>query len=197
MEWTEILSYVAAAGACIASGYFVGTRRARKLKKRLMQQHNQRSLDMLDMSKTKAELQAAVDKHEPREKLLNLSLGKFQQITQENKQLRQRDEAREKKHYIELAKMRMRAVHAHETAKKAAAIATKATSHLQRIENASPVTQTIEAHHPKSYGSGDPVTVSVVDQASVDRAADAIVQVTNRDSVRLKNLSSSNEASAN
>ncbi len=197
MEWTEILFFTAGAIALIALGYFVGTRRARKLKKRLMQQHNQRSLDMLGMAKSTAELQAAVDQHEPREKLLSLALGKFQQLNQENMQLRQREEALGKKHFIELSNMRMRAVSAHETAKKAAAIAKKATSHLQRIEKASPVTQTIEAHHPKSYGSGEPVTVSVVDQASVDRAADAIVQVTNRDSVRLKNLSSSNEASAN
>lgn len=197
MEWTEILLCIVAAAACLAVGYLIGSRRARKLKKRLMQQHNQRSLDMLAIKKNTAELQAAVDQHKPREQLLSLSLARFKEADRENNLLRQRDEERERKHYVELSTMRMQAVRAHETAKKAATIAKRATSHLRRIEKASPVTQTIEAHHPKSYGTGEPVTVSVVDQASLDRAADAMVQVTNRDSARLKNLSSSNEASAN
>lgn len=197
MEWTELLLYFVVAAACSAIGYFAGTRRARRLKKRLMQEHNRRSLDLLEIKKTSAELQAAVDQHAPEGRLLKLSLVRLQQANKEMKLLRQRDEAREKKHFIELSGLRMQAVRAHETAKKATAIAKKATLHLRRIEKASPVTQTIEAHHPKSYGVGESVTVSVVDQTGVDRAADSIVQVTNRDSVRLKNLRSSNEASAN
>ena len=79
-------------------------------------------------------------------------------------------------------------------ARKAADIAKTATLHLRRIEEASPVTQTIEAPEPKSYGTGDPVTVSVVDQGRLDGSAEAIAQVSNRDSARLTRLHSSNEA---
>lgn len=197
MEWTQILLCTTLAVLCLVAGYLSGTRRARKLKKRLIQEHNQRSLDLLDAKKTSYELQAAVDQHQPREKLLQLSLSKLQQANCEIIELRKHQESTDKKHYIELSKIRMRAVEARETAQRAVAIARKATSHLQRIEKASPVTQTIEAHEPKSYGSGAPVTVSVVDQVSLDRAADAIAQVSNRDSVRLTQLRSSNEASAN
>ena len=84
--------------------------------------------------------------------------------------------------------MRLHAVESRETAHRAAALARKATLHLRRLEQASPITQTIEAHEPKSYGTGEPVTVSVVDQTHLDGCVEAIAKVSNRDSDRLVKL---------
>jgi hypothetical protein len=68
--------------------------------------------------------------------------------------------------------------------------------HLKRLERASSVTQTIEVPSPKSYGIGQAVTVSVVDQARPGGSSETIKPVSNRDSARLTKLRSSNEATA-
>ena len=197
MEWNQLVWYTLAALGGILVGYAAGVRRARKLKRRVVQQMNLQSLELLDAKAAVTQLEAAAESHKRKDKVLQLALVKLQQANRVISQLRQQQTLQGKKHFIELARTRLYAVEARETAQRAAALARRATSHLRRLEKASPVTQTIEAHEPKSYGTGEPVTVSVVDQTPLDGCAEAIAKVSNRDSDRLVKLHSSNEATAN
>lgn len=194
MEWNEYIWYVLAAAGGIFLGYLVGSRRARRVKKRVRQQLNSQSLDLLDARSQVLQLQDEVSEIPRKDRLIQLALSELK-VAEENVAELQRTQAKqEKRHFLELSRMRLHAVEARDMARKAADIAKTATLHLRRIEEASPVTQTIEAPEPKSYGTGDPVTVSVVDQGRLDGSAEAIAQVSNRDSARLTRLHSSNEA---
>lgn len=197
MEWNQLVLYTLAALGGIALGYAVGVRRARKIKRRIVQQMNVQSLELLDAKAAVTKMEASAVAHRRKDKVLRLALNKLQQANRDVSLLREQQALSNKKHFVEISRLRLRTVQARETAQRAAAIAKKATLHLRRLEKASPVTQTIEAHEPKSYGTGEPVTVSVVDQAHLDGCDDAIAKVSNRDSDRLIKLHSSNEATAN
>lgn len=201
MEWNHLVWYfVAAMGAmtCACLGYAAGTRSARKFKRRTAQQLNSQALQLLEANTKINQLTAYADKQQRKDRLLKLTLAKLQKANKLIEKSCQQQTTNDKKHFIALSRMRLRALEARQTARKAAAIARKATFHLQRLEKASPVTQTIEAPEPKSYGNSDPVTVSVVDQARLDGgSAGSVAQVSNRDSARLTKLHSSNEATAN
>lgn len=197
MEWNQLVWYTFAALGGILIGYALGLRRARKLKRRIVQQMNVQSLELLDAKAAITQLDTLTANQERKDKVLKLALSKLQQANKLIGQLRQQQTLLNKKHFIETSRIRLHAVEASEKAHRAVALARKATLHLRRLEKASPVTQTIEAHEPKSYGTGEPVTVSVVDQAHLDGCAEAIAKVSNRDSDRLIKLHSSNEATAN
>ncbi|MFK7996015.1 MAG: hypothetical protein AB8B87_17895 [Granulosicoccus sp.] len=198
MEWNQLVWFVIAATAIggILAGYLAGTRSARKVKRRVQQQMNLQSLELLDAKSTIKQLQASADVQKRKDRLLKLTLTRLQLANKLIAKYRNQQLTSEKKHFIALSRMRLRALEARETARKAASIARKATFHLQRLEKASPITQTIEAPEPKSYGNSDPVTVSVVDQALLDGTGESVAQVSNRDSARLTKLLSSNEATA-
>lgn len=196
MDWTNLLLCGIVLTAGLLIGYGLGARRARRVKKRVLQQLNVQSLELLDTKSTLSALKNYVAQNERKDRLLKLSLRKLQESQSRVKTLSDNLLSQHNKHFIEQSRLRLVAVESRETAVKAAAIARKATIHLKRLEEASPVTQTIEAHELKSYGCGEPVTVSVVDQARLDTPADAANPVTNRDSVRLAKLHSSNEATA-
>jgi len=194
MEWNQLVWYFLTALSGIVVGYLVGTKAARKVKRRAVQQMNKQSLELLDAKSTANQLQANADEGQRKDRLLKLTLAKLQQANKQSDFLRQQQVSNGKKHFVAISRMRLRALEARETARRAATIARKATLHLQRLEQASPVTQTIEAPEPKSYGNSDPVTVSVVDQAHLESNTNSIAQVSNRDSARLTKLHSSNEA---
>jgi len=196
MEWNQFVWYFLAALAGVGTGYAVGTRNARKMQRRVVQQMNAQSLELLDAKADINKLRAYAAKQKRKDNLLKLTLAKLQQANKLVSESRQQLEASKKQHFIALSRMRLHALEARQTARRAADIARKAMSHLQRLEKSSPVTQTIEAPEPKSYGNSEPVTVSVVDQAHIDGSAEAIAQVSNRDSARLTKLHSSNEATA-
>ncbi len=196
MEWSQLIGYLLIALSGIFAGYCIGMRQARKVRKRIVQQLNAQSLELLDVKAERNQLQDYARKQERKDRLLKLTLTRLQQANQTIEAHARQTAARDKKHFIELSRMRMRAVQARESGRKALDIARRATVHLKRLEQASPVMQTIKAPEPKSYGNGDPVTVSVVDQARLDGTAPAISTVSNRDSARLTKLHSSNEATA-
>lgn len=195
-EWSDLIIYIALATAGVGVGYLVGTSHSRRVQKRVLQKMNEQSLELLDAKGRLAKLDKFVIERSRRKRLQRLTLAKLQQANRDIKMLMRQQAARDKKAFIELSKMRMKAVQARESAVRATAIARKATVHLKRLELASPATQTIEAHPAKSYGSAEPVTVSVVDQGRLDGSADSVATVSNRDSVRLSRLHSSNEATA-
>ena len=196
MEWNQLVLYTLLLLGGALVGYFFATRHARRMKKRVVQQMNVQSLELLDAKASISQLKEYAASQSRKDNLLKLTLTRLQKSNRTIGLLQQHKEAADKKHFMELSNMRMRAVEARETARKAATIARKAMLHLKRLEKASPVTQTIEAPEPKSYGKSEPVTVSVVDQARLDGSAQAVAQVSNRDSARLTKLRSSNEATA-
>ncbi len=184
---------------CIGSlliGYLLGAKRARKVKRRAVQQLNVQSLELLDVKASLNSLRRASGQQARKDKLLKLALTKLKQANVRAQTLGTILENLDKKQYIERAKLKLTAVEATEKADRATAIARQATAHLKRLEQASPITQTIEAPEPKSYGCGDPITVSVVDQPRADFPIDTPSLVSNRDSERLTKLRSSNEATA-
>ena len=196
MEWNQLVLYTLLLLGGALVGYLFATRHARRMKKRVVQQMNAQSLELLDAKASINQLKEHAASQSRKDNLLKLTLTRLQKTNRTIGLLQRHKEASDKKHFRELSHMRMRAVEARETARKAAAIAGKAMLHLKRLEKVSPVTQTIEAPEPKSYGKSEPVTVSVVDQARLDGSAEAVAQVSNRDSARLTKLRSSNEATA-
>ncbi|MFK8082617.1 MAG: hypothetical protein AB8B97_20250 [Granulosicoccus sp.] len=196
MEWNQLVWYFLAILGGIAAGYSLGTRNARKMRRRVVQQMNAQSMELLDARQEINHLKAYASRQQRKDNLLKLTLAKLQQANKLVAETRNQLGVSNKKHFVALSRMRLRALEARQTARKAAVIARKAMLHLQRLEKSSPITQTIEAPEPKSYGNSDPVTVSVVDQAHLDGTAESIAQVSNRDSARLTKLHSSNEATA-
>jgi len=196
MEWTDVLWYLLIGMGSLVLGYSLGSRRARKTKKRALQQMNAQSLELLDVKASLNALRQSAGQQLRKDKVLKLALRKLQRADLRSRKLGTLLMQQNKKYYIDIAKLKLQAVKANEKAVRATTIARQATVHLKRLEQASPVTQTIKAPEPKSYGSGDPVTVSVVDQARLNAACDAPSAVSNRDSDRLTKLRSSNEAIA-
>jgi len=152
--------FIATAILALCIGYGVGVRRARSVKNRVLLQLNTRSLELLDARSalSQSENHAIELKHKSRviELLLSRIQVQSQRISNQQIQLERRD----KKHFIELSKMRLQAVEARSTADKATALARKATARLKRVEQASPTNQTIVSQTP--YSSSDPFTVSTV-----------------------------------
>jgi len=196
MEWTDVLWYLLIGMGSLVLGYSLGSRRARKTKKRALQQMNAQSLELLDVKASLNAFRQSAGQQLRKDKVLKLALRKLQRSDMRSRKLGTLLVQHNKKYYIDIAKLKLQAVKANEKAVRATTIARQATAHLKRLEQASPVTQTIKAPEPKSYGSGDPVTVSVVDQARLTAACDAPTAVSNRDSDRLTKLRSSNEAIA-
>lgn len=196
MEWNQFVWYALAAIGGTLLGYLFGMRRARRVTRRVVQQMNTQSLELLDAKASNSKLQGTAVKYRRNQKILKQALLKLQVANKDIRLLRDQQETLKKLHFVEMARLRLRTVQSAQTAKRAASIARKATLHLRRLEKASPVTQTIEAHEPKSYGTGEPVTVSVVDHSHLDGSSEAVAKVSNRDSDRLIKLHSSNEATA-
>jgi len=196
MEWINLVWYALVLAAGLLIGYGLGAKRSRRVKTRVLQQLNAQSLELLDTKSTLSTLQTYVSQHQRKDRLLKLSLRKLQETQLRVKYLSDKLLTQHKKQFIEHSRLRLQAAEARETTIKAISIARKATIHLKRLELASPVTQTIEAPEPKSYGSGEAVTVSVVDQARLNTPRDVVNPVSNRDSARLSKLHSSNEAAA-
>ena len=188
--------YVLLALGGMVVGYTLGSRRARAMKKRVVQQMNAQSLELLDAKSHSTQLESALKEQERAHEAVSMASVRLKQADKVIALLRQQQQVRDRKNQIKTTRLQALALENRQGALKATRIARKATLHLQRIEQASPVTQTIEAHEPKSYDNSMPVTVSVVDQARVDKDADNISKVSNRDSAILTKLLSSNEASA-
>lgn len=167
------------------------------MRNRAVQQLNAVSLELLDVKAERNELKTYTRQQIRKDRLLRLTLSRLKRANTVISELDRQKALTNKKQFIEMSRMKMTAMQARDTGRKAVELAKRTTLHLQRLEQVSPVMQTIEAPEPKSYGNGDPVTVSVVDQARLDGTAPSMSQVSNRDSARLTKLHSSNEAKAN
>lgn len=191
MAWLFVLGL-----SCLLFGYVLGGRNSRRVKRRVLQQLNAQSLELLDVKSSLSTIIHLESQQKRKERLLNLTLRKLRQSNARIQQLSSLVETQNKKHYIELAQLRLKEVECRENAQRSEMMAKQAVAHLIRLEKASPVTQTIEAPAPKSYGSGEPVTVSVVDQPMREKARDTVSAMSNRDSALLSKMHSSNETPA-
>ena len=174
-------------------GYAIGSRRSRRSRRELQQSLNSQSLDLLDIKSEHGRMRKLLGQSQRKDRLLKLVLRRLQLADTQVSRMADSVQAQEHQHYIQRARLQMVAVTSQEKARRATRIAQRATRHLKRLELASPATQTITAPEPKSYGQGESVTVSVVDQQSPDNRHDAVSRVSNRDSARLTKLRPSNE----
>lgn len=196
MEWIDVLPTLLASLVCLLIGFALGSRRGRSARRRALRDLNAQSIELLDARSSLHRLENYAAQQQRRDRLLKMTLRKLQEARASTGQVEQLLEQEKRQNYTRVSRLRLDLVEAREAAERFEGIARQATAHLQRLEKASPVTQTIEAPEPKSYGTGEPVTVSVVDQARLDTPSDAVMPVSNRDSARLTRLRSSNEASA-
>ncbi len=178
---------------CLLLGYALGARRAKAVKRRVLRDLNAQSLELLDTKFSLNSLEHYASQQERKDRLLKLTMKKLQQAEARCRQMTDAMSQQDRKYYVDTSRLRLDVVESRETAIKATEVARRATAHLQRLEQASPVTQTIVAPEPKSDGTGDPVTVSIVDPGRQDTPSDNAMPVSNRDSARFSTLQSSNE----
>jgi sulfite reductase alpha subunit-like flavoprotein len=146
MEWTSVLPYApfAILGIlCLLIGFALGARRSRAVKRRVLRDLNSQSLELLDTRTSLQCLEHYASQQERKDRLLVLTLKKLQQAEARCRQLDSAYAKQKRKHYVDMSRLRLEAVESRELAVKAAQIARRATARLQRVEQASPGTQSI------------------------------------------------------
>ncbi len=174
-----------------AIGYLVGSKRARKQRRRLQNELNQQSLQMLDVKSDLSQLEKMRDQFERKDRVLKLTMQKLADASVLTENFDRVIQGQERKHFMQTAQLQVAAAEARQQAKRAANVATTATERMKKLEAL--YTQTIEAPEPKSYGQGESVKVSVVDQHPPEQSTDSAARVSNRDLMRFSKMSSSNE----
>ncbi len=177
----------------IALGYVIGSKSSRKHRRELQHDLNQQSLKYLDLKSDLNKLEKSRDQFSRKDRLLKHTLQKLADLQKKSQQFDEKTERLTRQHYLESSRLQVAAAEARQQARRAANAASLATRQLHRLEKLTNNTQTIQAPKPKSYGHGDPVNVSVVDQHSPAVSKETVSRVSNRDSVRLSQLRSSNE----
>ena len=172
-------------------GYLVGNKRHRKQRRRLQKELNQQSLQLLDFKTDLAKLEKKRDQFDRKDRVLKLTLKKLADASVLTNKFDLNTQAQERKHFMQVSKLQVAAAEARQQAKRAAKVATTATVQLKKLEAL--YTQTINAPEPKSYGQGESVKVSVVDQHSPEHSNDTASRVSNRDLARFSRTGSSNE----
>ena len=148
-------------GVC---GFLFGANKSRRQRRTLQRSLNDTNLELLDARKEAREMAEFLGDAERKDRLLKLTLKKLTSGNQAVNALQQNLQTVDRKHFIEMSRLNMSAVEADQKANKATEIAREAIFRLRLLESALPQLQTITTHEPKSYGQGDAVTVSVVNQ---------------------------------
>lgn len=177
----------------IALGYVIGSKSARKQRRALQNDLNQQSLKFLDLKSDLKKLEKSRDQFSRKDRLLKHTLQKLADQQKESAKFDEHTQRQSRQHYLETSRLQVAAAEARQQARRAANAAALATRQLHELKKRSNRTQTIQAPNPKSYGQSDPVKVSVVDQHSPAVGKETVSRVSNRDSVRLSRLRSSNE----
>ncbi len=194
-EPSTFLVAVCAFTLCIGClvGYWIGVRRSKRLRKELQQAYNEQSLDMLEVKSQHRKLGAFLGDAERKHRLLQMTLAKLKSSNQAVAALQQLQQETERKHFIAMSRLNMAAEESKQLAKRAEERANDATYRLGLLEKALPQLQTISAPEPKSYGQGEQVTVSVVDQHPPAAKQQQANVVSNRDLHKLVSMQPSNE----
>jgi len=177
----------------LLAGYQIGARKAKRRRRELQQSLSALSVDLLDVRTENRELTRFLGAAERKDRLLKLALNKLKVSNGSLKTFEKREQELERQHFIERSRLNMTAIESKQQAKVAADVARKASFRLRLLERALPQLQTITAPEPKSYGQGEPVMVSVVDQQPKAAKHDQANAVTNRDLHRLSAMQPSNE----
>jgi len=172
-------------------GYLIGSKRARKQRRWLQGELNQNSLQLLDIKTDLSKLEKQRDQFARKDRVLKLTMKKLAAANVLTKKFDLVFQDQERKHFMQTARLQVAAAEARQQAQRAAKVATTAAGRLKKLETL--YTQTINAPEPKSYGHGESVKVSVVDQHSPEISKDAAARVSNRDLMRLSQMISSNE----
>ncbi|MBX2837261.1 MAG: hypothetical protein KTR35_10435 [Gammaproteobacteria bacterium] len=175
-------------------GYLLGSARALKKRRLLQRELNTKTVAALEGSTKLKKAHRLVENAQRQQSMVKLLMQQLRESKEANAKLSESLTTQERAHYISQARLKMETAEAVQRARKSTEVAQKATRHLQLLKQSVRATQTIEAPEPKSYGHGDSVPVSVVDQQAPDTRRQVATRVSNRDSQRLAQLRSSNEA---
>jgi len=189
--WVAGCTLALLVGTCV--GFLVGSRRSKAKRRELQQALNVQSVDLLELRKEYRELSRYLGAAKRKDRLLKFALGKLKTSSATVKSLQSESTNVERRHFIEKSRLQVSAAESKQRESRATARARDATYRLRLLEKALPHLQTITAPEPKSYGQGEAVTVSVVDQHAPKARRDKLIPVSNRDIQRLSNLKPSNE----
>lgn len=174
-------------------GSVIGSRHSRRARHALQLELNQCNLSLLDSRSEFASLSRTQAQQPRKDRLLVFVMKRLKSRERQQKQHFELLQREKNRNFAREARLKLALIEAQESGNRARSIATRAMAHLRRLEGKLPQTQTIRCPTPKSYGTGEAVTVSVVDQHNADARKDAVTRVSNRDSARLAGLRSSNE----
>ncbi|MEE9333716.1 MAG: hypothetical protein V3U65_06460 [Granulosicoccaceae bacterium] len=186
-----LFAVLLALGIGVLIGNLVGNKRGRKQRRQLHRDLNQQGLQLLEVNTQLSKLKKNRDQFARKDRVLKLTLKKLADATILTNESDLTTQALERKHFMQTSRLQVAAAEARHQAQRAAKVATTATSRLKKLEAL--YTQTINAPEPKSYGQGESVQVSVMDQHSPEISEDTSSRVSNRDLMRLSQMSSSNE----
>jgi len=178
---------------CLFTGYQIGVRHAKRGRRALQQALNAQSVVLLDARNEHKHLTRFLADASRKDRLLKLALVKLKNSKAAITALQKSRTDTDREHFIEIARLKLSTLEAQQRTKQAVLIAKKANFRLKVLEKALPQLQTITAPEPKSYGQGEAVTVSVVDQPAPEARQEQANAVTNRDLHRLSSLEPSNE----
>ncbi len=174
-------------------GFWLGSKRANKKRRRLQRDINQKNLEALELKSSVSKTSKYLAQSARKDRLLKMSLRKSSTLEKANKKLMAQLAKQEKQHFIEQSQLKLISTQANHQAQQALSVANRASRQVQLLESMIPTTQTIQAPPAKSYGQANTVQVKVVDQHPPSIQNDAVSRVSNRDSAMLAKLRSSNE----
>jgi len=165
------------------------------VKRNSLRELNTQSLELLEAKKKYSVESARAEDFQRKDKLLKMALTQTQQSNDRLKQLRQQMLTQSKKQYVDESFLRLKAVQSHDKALKAANIARKATQSLKKLEVAVTAKQAA-VHASKQANSAikENRSAQAYDQRNLNAYTEVVRRVSDRDSVRLAKLKSSNEA---
>lgn len=174
-------------------GFLLGSSRSTKKRRQLQRQLNTQTVIAIEGKTKLNKLQPLVSRSQRKDRLIKLLMKQVGEGKLQTQHLTDSLDSQERKHYIEKARLNMAAAEANQRAQQAMLVAQKATNEFSLLKQSVRATQTIDAPPPKSYGQGQPVPVSVVDQQTPDARRQSVSKMSNRDTHRLTQLQSSNE----
>jgi len=195
-ECTELLwHYVIVGLVCLFLGFWLGGLRGKTVKRNSLRELNTQSLELLEAKKRYSVESTRTEDFKRKEKLLKMALTQTQQSNVRLKQLRQQMVTQSKKQYVDESFLRLKAVQSHDKALKAANIARKATQSLKKLELAVSAKQAADhATKQPTPAVADSLPAQAYEHRNLNAYTEVVRRVSDRDSVRLAKLKSSNEA---
>jgi len=156
------LPLLAVAALGLLVGFVIGNRRSKRLRRQLQREHNEQSLELLDAKSKYERVQKAASQQARKDRLLALSLKRLKDANQRVEELTATVKSQEKRHFMNVSRLRLNAVDSNEKAVKAADIARRAMTHLRQAKDSSSSRESLRP------GSSQ---VGMASQSSVETAA--------------------------